>query len=156
MRHVHDLSDVSFRLMKEYPTPTYFDVLQTYYRRQFYKFSGNRPGGFSGFIADKAAPEDFIQALVIQQNSNSAMLLDTMLNRLPLQTCMPENEYILNEVIIAIWEHPCPAYAKLREKIKLKAEEILKLQNSINLDTSAVEIDTTGIPIDTTGRIIRW
>lgn len=150
MEHVWKLSDVSFRLMKEFPDTTYFDVLRTYHRRQFYKFSGNRPGGFSGFVADRAAPEDFIQALVVQQSDKSARLLDTMLIYLPKSTCLPDKENIINEVISAIWEHPCPAYAKLREKIKPKAEEIFKWQISIPLDTSYQ------VPIDTTTREIRW
>ena len=148
MEHVWRLSDVSFRLMKEFPDTTYFDVLQTYHRRQFYKFSGNRPGGFSGYVADRAAPEDFIQALVMQQSDKSAKLLDTMLNRLPLQTCMPDKESIINEIITAIWEHPCPAYVRLRERIKPKAEENLKWQISIPMDSSyQIQIDTTAIKI---------
>src|SRR5688572_30557399 len=101
--------------MKEFPDSTYFDVLQAYHRRRFYKFSGNRPGGFSGIIADRAAPEDFIRALAMQQNDKSAKLLDTMLNRLPLQTCMPDKENIIDAVVMTIWEHPCSAYVKLRE-----------------------------------------
>ena len=63
MRNVWKLSHISFTLMKEFPDTVYVDVLQAYHRRQFYKFSGNRPGGFTGYIADRAAPEDFIQAL---------------------------------------------------------------------------------------------
>ena len=149
MSHVWDLSDVSFRLMKEFPDTAYLDVLQTYHRRQFYKFSGNRPHGFSGVVADRAAPEDFIQALVIQQNDRSAKLLDTMLIYLPKYTCMPDKENIINEIIEEIWEHPCPAYARLREKIKHKAEEILKGRISIPLDP----ID---IPADTTKKIFHW
>jgi hypothetical protein len=146
MQNVRKLSDISFRLMKEFPDSTYFDVLQTYHWRQFYRFSGNRPGGFSGIIADRAAPEDFIQALAIQQNDKSAKLLDTMLNRLPLQACMPDRKNIIDEVVLAIWNHPCSVYAKLREKIQPKAEEILKWQITINMEPF----------IDTTKEIIRW
>jgi hypothetical protein len=143
MKHVWELSDVSFRLMKEFPDTAYLDVLQAYHRRQFYKFSGNRPHGFTGYNADRAAPEDFIQALVIQKNERSAMLLDTMLTYLPTYTCMPDKENIINEVIKAIWEHPCPAYARLREKIKHKAEEILKGRISIPLDPIHIPVDKT-------------
>jgi hypothetical protein len=149
MEHVWRLSDVSFRLMKEFPDTAYFDVLQTYHRRQFYQFSGNRPHGFSGVIADKAAPEDFIEALVIQQNDKSARLLDTMLTYLPKYTCMPDKENIIDEVIMAIWEHPCSAYTTLREKIRPKAEESLKGRITIPMDTYSV-------PVDTTKRIIHW
>lgn len=150
MQNVWKLSDISFMLMKEIPDTTYFDVFQAYHRRQFYKFSGNRPGGFSGYIADRAAPEDFIQALVMQQSDNSAKLLDTMLKRLPSQTCMPDKENIIDEVIKEIWEHPCSAYIKLREKIKPKAEEIFKWRITIGIDSSFQ------IPVDTTPKKIRW
>ena len=149
LKHVWKLSDVSFRLMKEYPDTAYLDVLQVYHRRQFYQFSGNRPHGFTGYNADRAAPEDFIEALVIQQNDRSAKLLDTMLTYLPKYTCMPDKENIINAIIEQIWEHPCPAYARLREKVKHKAEEILKGRISIHLDP----ID---IPIDTTKRTYHW
>lgn len=131
LRNVWRLSEMSFDLMKKFPDTAYFDVLQKYHRRQFYKFSGNRPGGFSGFVADKAAPEDFIQALVMQQSYKSTKLLDTMLIRLPKETCMPDKDYILNELIMEIWNHPCSAYAKLREKIKPIAEENLKKQSTL-------------------------
>lgn len=144
MEHVWRLSDISFRLMEEYPDTLYFDVLQNYHRRQFYKFSGNRPGGFSGYVADRAAPEDFIRALVIQQSDKSAKLLDTMLNRLPLQNCMPDKQNIFNEIITAIWEHPCPAYARLRIKVKPKAEDVLERQIFMPMDsTYQNEVDTT-------------
>jgi hypothetical protein len=149
LEHVWKLSDVSFRLMKEFPDTAYLDVLQTYHRRQFYKFSGTRPHGFTGYNADRAAPEDFIEALVVQQNDRSAKLLDTMLTYLPKYTCLPDKENIINAVIEQIWEHPCPAYARLREKVKHKAEEILKGHITIPLDP----ID---IPIDTTKRTYRW
>ncbi|HVT86221.1 MAG TPA: hypothetical protein VHD35_13540 [Chitinophagaceae bacterium] len=143
MEHVWELSDISFRLMKEFPDTEYMDVLQTYHRRQFYEFSGNRPHGFTGYNADKAAPEDFIDALVVQQNDRSAKLLDTMLTYLPMYKCMPDKENIINEVITAIWEHPCPAYARLREKIRPKAEEIFKGRLYIKVNPIDIQGDTT-------------
>lgn len=143
MKHIWELSDVSFHMMKEYPDTAYLDVLQTYHRRQFYKFSGNRPHGFTGFAADRAAPEDFIEALIVQQNERSAKLLDTMLMYLPKYACLPDKGTIINEVITAIWEHPCPAYAGLRKKIKSKAEELAKWQVSIPIERHEEPIDTT-------------
>jgi hypothetical protein len=146
MQNTRKLSYVSFRLMKEFPDTMYYNVLQSYHRRQFYRFSGNRRDGFTGYIADKADPEDFIQALVMQQNQKSAKLLDTMLNRLPLQTCMPDRGNIIDGVIMEIWQHPCPAYKNLRKKIKSKAQEILKRQLTFTVDR----------PVDTTKKVIRW
>ena len=97
-------------------------------------FRGNRPHGFTGIIADRASPEDFIQALAIQQSDKSAKLLDTMLTRLSQQTCMPDRDNITNEVIIQIWDHPCQAYGWLREKIKPKAQEILKGRITVSIN----------------------
>ncbi len=148
-KHAWELSDISFQLMKEYPDTAYLDVLESYHRRQFYRSSGNRPHGFSGFNADRAAPEDFIQALVVQRNDRSAKLLDTMLANLPKYTCMPDKETIINEVIKEIWRHPCPAYARLREIIKPKAEKLFKGQIDI-------EMEPTKAPIDTTRENIWW
>lgn len=142
LEHVRKLSDLSFRLMRYYPDTAYFDVLQAYHRRQFYRFSGNRPHGFTGYPADRAAPEDFIQALVAQQTEKSARLLDTMLTYIPKYDRMPDKETIINELITAVWEHPCPAYAKLRGRIKRKAEEIEKRQISLAMYTSEMYDDT--------------
>lgn len=149
LEHVWELSDVSFRLMKEYPDTAYLDVLQVYHRRKFYNFSGIRPHGFTGFKSDKAAPEDFIEALIVQQNDRSAKLLDTMLTNLPMYTCLPDKEYIINFVIEQIWKHPCAAYARLREIVRPKAEEILK-------GRITVAHDPINFPVDTTERAYRW
>lgn len=149
MKHVWRLSDVSFKLMKEFPDTAYFDVLQAYHGSQFYRFSGDRPHGFSGVVAERAVPEDFIQALVVQQNVKSAKLLDTMLTYLPKYTCMPDKESIINEIIIQIWEHPCSAYTTLREKIRPKAEKLLEGRKSFPLEPIR-------IPVDTTKKVFYW
>lgn len=127
----------------------YFEVLQAYHGRQFYQFSGQRPHEFTGYPADMAAPEDFIQALAAQQTEKSAKLLDTMLTYLSRYQLLPDNETIINELIIAIWEHPCPAYAKLREKIRPKAGELLKGRTSVPVESSPMQIDNTE-------RTFRW
>lgn len=149
MKQVWELSDLSFRLMKLFPDTAYFDVLQEYHRRKFYEFSGFRPHGFTGFDADRAAPEDFINALVVQQSEKSAKLLDTMLTNLPTYTCMPDKENIINEIVEQIWDHPCLAYTQLREKVKLRAVEIIKRNTSI-------PVDSIHIPVDTTRRRYYW
>jgi hypothetical protein len=138
LKYVWKLSDISFSLMEMFPDTAYFEVLQTYHRRQFYNFSGYRPHGFTGYPADRAAPEDFIKALVVQKTSNSANLLDSMLNRLELQTCMPDRENIITEIIMQIWKHPCTAYERLRAKIKSRALKISRWSTPIEVDTIKV------------------
>ncbi len=147
MKNFWRLSHVSFRLMKEYPDTAYLDVLQTYHRKQFYRFSGQRRGGFSGTEYYGAEPEDFIEALAVQQNERSAKVFDTILYRLPTLTCMPDVETIQEEVVMKIWENTSPAYARLREKIKPKAETILK---------GRFVLTPLDIPTDTTSKVIRW
>jgi hypothetical protein len=116
MKHVYELSDISFQIMKEFPDTAYLDVLEIYHRRFFYNFSGVRPHGFTGIPADRAAPEDFIGAVAVQQNEQSANLLDTMLHRLSEYTCMPDRDNIIRAVEDAIRANPCPAYLRLRKE----------------------------------------
>lgn len=149
--HMWEISDISFRLMQEFPDTAYLDILQSYHQWEFYNFSGNRPYGFSGFYADNASPEDFIDALVVQQNESSAKLLDTILTTLPKYTCMPDRENIITAVIMAIFEHPCPAYTTLTNKIAPKAKEFLKER----IITPFV-IDSVPLAPGTTKRKIHW
>ena len=149
--HIWEISDISFRLMQEFPDTAYLDVLQTYHRQEFYHFSGNRPYGFSGFNADNASPENFIDALVVQQNERSAKLLDTILTTLPKYTCMPDRENIIRAVIMAIFKHPCPAYTILTDKIAPKAKQILK-----DRIIMPFVIDSVPPAPDTTKRKIHW
>jgi hypothetical protein len=148
--NVSRLSFISFRLMAEYPDTAYFDILRAYHRHQFYRSSGHSRNGFSGYVVDRADPEDFIQALVNQQSKKSAQLLDTMLHVLTLQSCFPNKDYVIEETIRQIWDNPCPAYASLREKIKPKAKEIFKQEIVMPRDSSNTA------PIDTVKKIIRW
>jgi len=83
----------------------------------------------------------------MQQNEKSAQLFDTLLNHLPLQTRMPDKKGIINEVIIEIWEHPCPAYARLREKIKTQPKEILKRRINFPMDEYHEPTDPTKVKI---------
>ena len=152
MNQVWQLSNISFELMTEFPDSLYFNVLQSYHRRQFYRFSGNRRDGFSGDVADRADPEDFIKALVKQQNEKSAKLLDTMLNKLPLQTFMRDKETIIENIVLEIWDNPCPAYTELRNKLTDKVKQIKK--GWITLP--AMPSEEIKLDIDTTKPRIRW
>ena len=138
LTNVNWLSDRSFTLMKEYPDTAYMEVLREYHRYKFYKFSGNRPGGFTGIAADRAAPEDFIYALVAQQSNESARLIDTMMLYLPKMNRMPERENILFELKKAIWNKPCAAYAGLRKKIQPEMIQSNTTDYSIKFENAPV------------------
>lgn len=147
MKNIWRLSDISFRLMKEFPDTAYLDVFQTYHRRRFYRFSGDGNGGFTGSDVNRASSRDFIEALVMQQNEQSATILDTIVQRLPRYEYVAGKTDVEGDIVDAVWEHPCPAYTKLREKIKRKA--ILRQQHSI-------PVERFEIPIDTTDENYRW
>jgi hypothetical protein len=55
---------------------------------------------------------------------------------------------------MAIWEHPCPAYKKLREKIKPTAEAYLKTEISIPMDS--IYEAPIKVQVDTAKETIRW
>ncbi|MGZ5253839.1 MAG: hypothetical protein ACXWV4_05675 [Flavitalea sp.] len=147
MENVWQMSNISLKIIEEFPDARYYEVLEEYHRRFFYGFSGNRRNGFSGYRVDNADPEDFIRALVMQKSGSSAILLDTILNRLPRQICMPDKNGIMRELVLAIWEHPCPAYKELLEKIRPEAERFLKGRQIITIERDN---------IDTTGGVIGW
>lgn len=110
--NVWDLSLISFRLMTEFPDTNYFDILERYHRHVFYRFSGFRPHGFTGVPADRAAPEDFINALVAQKTQQSALLIDTLFSSLGDATCFPDRDAIVEYLRERIFETPCQAYKK--------------------------------------------
>ena len=56
---------------------------------------------------------------------------------------MPDKEHIISQIILAIWEHPCPAYAGLRKRIQTKAEKLMKWYIAIPADELPVVRDTT-------------
>jgi hypothetical protein len=72
-----------------------------------------------------------------------------MLAVLPKYPCLPDKETIINELITAIWEHPCPAYARLRRKIATRAKELSR-------GYIFVPVDRTPMDKDTTERTYRW
>lgn len=151
INHRWQLSYVSFNLMENFPDTAYFEVLKAYYRRDFFRSTGHSRDGFSGPVIDRADPEDFIKALVMQKTDSSASLLDALLTRLPSENCMPGNKFIIDQVIREIWEHPCIAYEGLRKKIRIRAEAMLKKEHS-----GIIPYDPNyDLAIDTTKRAIR-
>lgn len=150
LKNISELSDITFRLIKEFPDTAYTDILQTYHRKRFYRFSGDGKDGFTGNDDNRASSRDFIEALISQQNEKSAGILDTILQRLPLVTCVPDIDFLEDRLVIDIWENPAPAYEKLKTKIKNKAEKLLKGQ--IKLDS----VEPYIFPIDSTKENIRW
>lgn len=139
LKNLWRISSTSLEIIEKFPHPDYFEVLEEYHNRIFYRLPAFR---------NKVNPEDFIRALVMQKTENAASLLDTMLTRLPRQTCMPNHKGILNDLVLEIWNNPCPAYASLRQRIRPEAEKLSA--DSVQL-VPVDEIDSSS-----SGRVITW
>ncbi len=123
----YELSHISFMLMKEFPDTAYADIFSTIRFAEFNKFSGRkRRNGITGFDTGYSTPEDFLEALVAQKNDHSSRLLDSILTILPAEPRLLDKQGILRKVTLEIWNYPCPAYTKLREKIKPEVDAYIK------------------------------
>lgn len=146
MERIWHLSHVSFQLMREFRDTAYLEVLEAYHKKGFYNFSNHMGYRFECSDDFRADPKEFIKTLVVQQEERSAILLDTMLASIPRFTCWPDKDYLLDELIEAIWDHPCPAYARLRGKIRVRAEAIQKMKEGPQFPCPP-RVDTTPIEI---------
>lgn len=118
------LSTSSFRLMTEFPDTSYLEILNKYHDHNFYRFSGFRPDGFTGFPADRASPEDFINAVIAQKTTGSAKILDSLLTRLANFDCFPDKEGIVDYLAQEIWQDSCKIYSELRQKVGPRVKEM--------------------------------
>lgn len=137
----HSLHDVAFRLMSEYPDPTYMEVYDAYYPRQFYRT-----------ICRERTIENainYVTSLATYKNDRSATILDSILNRKPLLDCPGDTNYLRARLSYAIWDNPCPAYKKLRSQVEatIKESEKNSLGPALNYP---VQI------IDSSEEKIRW
>jgi hypothetical protein len=113
--NLHYLRDVSFQLIKENPDTAYLDIFQEYIPYALHNL--NCKERFESPITE------YIKALVPYQNERSAIILDTILQTLPRLKCRVNAKNYEQTLVKYIWEHPCPAYSRLREKIKTKIKK---------------------------------
>jgi hypothetical protein len=114
MSNLYNLRDVSFILMREYPDTAYLDVFEAYFPIAFHNLNCK-----SRF---ETPTTEYIESLAVYQDERSAEIMEKILQQLPHLQCRPNSGNYEQMLIQSIWEHPCPAYSRLREKIKSKAE----------------------------------
>ena len=149
MKHYYRLGRISFRLIKEYPDTAYFDILQTYHRRRFYRFSGDNKDGFTGNDDNRARSKDFIEAVISQETTKSADILDTVMQRLPSIKCVPNMDYLQDEIILSIWADTSSIYSNIKNKIRSRAEYLISREIEF-------PVDRINEPIDSTKETIYW
>lgn len=136
------MSELSFRLMKEFPDTAYLEVYENYYPVNYYR--SICPNGNS----DKAV--DFINSISGYKNDRSSRILDSILNRKPFAKCLAETSYLKEELINAIWNNKCEAYSKLTKQVEGSVQEYEKKKKPLPTN------ETVQPPIDTGDQTTRW
>lgn len=136
------MSEISFKLMKEFPDTAYLEVFETYYKRNFYR----------NICINKSVDNaiHFVQTVASYKSYRSAKILDSILNRKPFINCPVDTGWLEEELIYAIWNNPCDAYLKLRRQIDWKVKDYEK--NRFTLPS----VDPIELPADTSIEKIRW
>ena len=136
------MSEVSFKLMKDFPDTSYLEVFETYYKRNFYR----------NICIDKSVDNavHFVQTIATYKNNRSAKVLESILNKKPFINCSADTGWLKDRLIYAIWDNPCDAYLKLRQQIEPRIKEDEK--NRITLPP----VDPIELPADTAIEKIRW
>lgn len=142
LRHYGQMDAVAFQLMKEFPDTSYLELYEAYYPK-VYNISIN----FNG--ADEAV--DFIESIAVYKNKRSAAILDSILNE-KTTIIRPEDWYIKERLINAIWNNECEAYSKLRKQVAKSIQE--SKENTSKL--TPLDFDDIPIPVDTSERRIYW
>ena len=138
---VHMISDVSWNLMSQYPNNEYLEVFEAYYPRSFYRTICRE--------RSTTEAENFIRSVSVYKNERSARILDSILNKKPFINCAADTFFLKSVVRDAIWNNPCPAYAKLRAQVEAKVKEDLK--NALELEPAHPFPST-----DSSEEKIRW
>lgn len=142
LKHYGQMDAVAFQLMKEFPDTSYLELYEAYYPKVY-----NRSINFHG--ANEAV--DFIESLAVYKHKRSAAILDVILNEQP-KIIRPEDWYIKERLIYAIWDNECEAYSKLRKQVAKSIQE--SKENTSELPP--LDFDEIPIPVDTSERRIYW
>ncbi len=113
--HSHEIDGSMFKLIEKFPNETYLEIFEQYYPRRFYRSICLHD--------DNELNECFLNSLASYKNERSAKILGMILNQKPFLPCIKSHSDLYKKnLIYAIWNHQCPAYAKL----KLQVEPIVK------------------------------
>jgi len=135
------ISEISFRLMHEYPDSSYLGIFENYYRRTFYKKVRQESYPYSA--------EGFINAVAVYKNERSEKILSTILHRSPFMPYPSDTSSLKTILSEAIWNNKCDAYSKLIKQIEPVMKEYEK-------DTITFPIDPVIPPIKTEEEPVRW
>jgi len=105
LHHAWRMNESSFGLMRDFPDTTYMEVYQSALRT-LYKEPADNMIGYR-IIA-------FAKSVAVQKNSQSAAMLQSMLQRKPIVPANVDSSNIRSGLCQAVLDNLCPAYAHLR------------------------------------------
>lgn len=137
-------------LISDFPDTAYFPLLQLYYRKYFY-----RGVCLESIWNPRVA---FYGAIAVYRNDGSAKILDSMLNRNPFMPCLIDSSDLKDQLMAAIWNNPCNAYASLRSRIKpyMVAKERADWERQRKHQDQWMPDTTNYLPKDTSTEQVRW
>lgn len=144
MKNSWRMTDISYRLMSEYPNDTYLDVFEKLFPGNFYRLT------YWDQSTDKAL--SFIKSIATYKNETSAKILSDILNRKPFMPYPVDTASIKEKLIYAIWNNPCKAYEKMRKQIESKVKEYDKSR----IQLPPLPLDESVYPKDTSSEPLRW
>jgi len=138
--------ETTFDLMADFPNDTYLEILEDFYPKRFYRSLCKE-----GFRNPDIAVY-FIQSIATYKNERSEKILDSILNRKPFVPCSTDTGYLKIQLARAIWNNPCPAYAKLRKQVESRIAQLDDPKHVIPLPNEK----PFESPKDTTNEPVRW
>jgi hypothetical protein len=112
MQNLLDLDETSFLLMQKFPDTAYLEVLQ--------EFSGSPLRLQICVYGNSSVLPMFLKTVATYKNQTAAGILSTILNKKYLLNCGRDTIYLHREILSAIQENECPAFAGINKEIKAR------------------------------------
>lgn len=154
LKNYWNLKETAFRLLTDFPDTAYLDVLEKYHRRGFYRTLNYQKDGFTGFKYEHVNAEDFIRAVGAHHHKRAAVILDTIMQRIPRFTNIDDPDYLKLVVVKTFSTSEVSAFQYLKRKYakavaeskaqQFRSTEILRvIDSTVNslVDSTSIDID---------------
>lgn len=110
LENIYQMGEYSFKLMQENPEEAYWEILQQFFPKNFYRRTCDDRSPIAG--------EDFINAVAAYKNDGSAKILKVILDRKPFMPCLADTNHLKHKLAYAIWNNECLAYSGMRKQVE--------------------------------------
>lgn len=145
LSNIWQLSETSFKLMKDFRSEAYLEIFEEYYKK-YYQRKICKDQDISNAV-------DFIESVATYKNRQSESILNRILNSKPFLKCKSDSSYLKLQLAIAIRNNNCDEYSKIRKQVEPIIKEYeLKSRISSDLIVEDVIIDDK----DTSKEKVSW